>query len=212
MNRLLLALAGILLPAMPALAEPATQPPAYVAVVRVTPGASPTKILAFQNISAGEDIIVRRIDITNASTMTVTGGLEAFWIYAATVVTHSDLTTVQNYRLDTALAAAPAAISASTAPINVQYEGDSGVLTAAQQNALSGIAVPVIRPLAVNGDESATTSLSDGWGEDIQSGLVSMPLILAKGSKRALVIEKRQLGSSDFTAGSYNIRIFYSRR
>lgn len=212
MNRLLLALAGILLPIVPALAEPAVAPPAYVAVARITPGASPSRVFAFQNIDAGQDVIVRRIDITNSSTFTITGGLSQYWVYASTQLTHSLLTTVQNYKLDTALATAPAAIAASTAPTIVLFEGDSSTLTASQQGALSGVSLPIIRPLAVNDDDAATSSLTDGWGEDIQSGLASMPLVLPHNSKRALVIEKRQLGTTDFTAGSVTIRVFYSLR
>lgn len=215
MNRLLLALAGILLPVMPALAEPAVAPPAYVMVVRISSiPVSPARILAFQNVSTGQDVIVRRIDISNASTMTVTGGLMQFWVYASTSLVHSTTSTVQNYKLDTALAVAPAAITASTAPTIVLFENDTSTLTASSQAALSGTAVPLIRPLFVNTDETATTSLTDGWGEDIQSSLASMPLVLPHNSSRALVIEKRQLGSSDFsvTAGAVNIRVFYTLR
>ncbi len=209
MNRYLFALFALVGLLSPAVASPSTASlPSYTAVVRLTPGASPAKVLAFQNTSASQDILVDHIEITNSSTMTVTGGLEQFWVYGSTSLTHSALTSVATYGYNGVLVAQPAAVVMSTAPLNVQYEGDTGILTAAQQGALSGVATPIIRPLAVNNDETATTSLSDGWTAEALDW--ARPIILPRNTQRALVFEKRQLGSSDFTAGSVTIRIHYT--
>lgn len=212
MKRYLLALLAFVGPLTPAIASPGTASlPSYTAVVRISSvPASPARILAFQNTSTNQDILVDRIEIANSSTMTVTSGVMAFWVYTSTSLTHSALTSVQTFGYNAALVAQPAAITMSTAPINVQFEGDTGILTAAQQNALSGTASPVIRPMAVNASNTATASLSDAWAAEQLDW--THPIILPMKTQRALVFEKRQLADSDWSAGAVTIRIHYTVR
>jgi hypothetical protein len=207
----LAALVGLSL-AAPSRARAVGTPPTYVTSVRVTPGAAPTHVLAFQNTSASLDVVVRRIEVVNASTQAVTGGAEQFWVYAATSVTHSAAAgTTASY--GAALASQPSYLTVSTAPTSVQLEGDSGILTTAQRNALSG-ALPIIAPLTVDGDESATPNMRQAaWQAEDQGGAnPAGALILPAGANRAIVVEKRAGNSTDFTAGSYIIRVFYTVR
>lgn len=212
MKKILLALAALLGPLTPAIAGTGgPYLPGYVTVVRVSSvPASPAKILAFQNTSATLDVLVNRIDATSCSTQTVTSGLMQFWVYSSTVVTHSVATTAQTYGYRAALATAPLGVTTSTAPLNVQYEGDSAVLTAAQQNALTGTSLPLVRPLAVNLDETATTSISDSWQHE--SPDFGDALLLPHAGNRALVIEKRQLAATDWSAGCVTFTIHYTLR
>lgn len=204
MKKALFALAATLALSAPVHATAAVVP--YVNVVRVTPGAAPSKILAFQNTSTTNDVVIRRIEIANASTQTVSGGQAAYWVYLSTQLTHSAAAS-SFFAYGTALAAQPSYISVSTAPLLVQYEGDSAVLTG---GGLTGVP-PVINPLVVDNDDAATVNRSAVWYEESQTGNAPAgPLLLTKGSSRALVIEKRQGAASDFTAGSVEIRIFYT--
>lgn len=205
----LLALLGL---AARAHAAPAT----YESVVRVTLPvvATSSAIYAFQNTSTGVDVIIRKIEISNASTMTVTGGTMQFWVYASTSLTHSAAVT-SNYSYTSALASQPSYVSVSTAPRNIQAEGDSSILSTG--GALSGVP-PIIRPLYVNNDEAATTLLYDAWSEREESvGLGDrlegpQPLILPSNSQRAIVIQQKRLGTADFAAGSVLVRVTYTTR
>lgn len=211
MKKILLALAALLGPSMLTAGTGAPYLPGYVAVVRISSvPASPARILAFQNTSATQDVLVNRIDATSCSTMTVTSGLMQFWVYSSTQMTHSVATTVQTYGYRGALATAPAGVTASTAPTNVLFEGDSSTLTVAQQGALSGTSLPIIRPLAVNLDETATTSISDSWQHE--SPDFGDALLLPHGGNRGLVIEKRQLAATDWSAGCVTFTIHYTLR
>lgn len=186
-------------------------PPTYVDQVRLTVPASPANVLAFQNTSAGLDVVVRRIEIVTSSTQSVTGGLMQFLVYASTQVTHS-ASAGKFYAYGSANASRPSHISVSTAPLSVQFEGDSAALTAAQLGAMSG-ALPLIRPLVVNNDEGAAANFGDAWAEESpNSPNPAGGLLLPAGANRALIFEKRQLGSSDFSAGQVIIRIFYTIR
>jgi hypothetical protein len=183
--------------------------PEYVATVRLTPGASPSAMLAFQNTSSDLDVVVQKIEITNASTMSVTSGLMQFWVYGSTSMTHSQtLTAASAYTYNAALGAKPSYISLSSAPVLVIYEGDSSSRTAAQMNSLSGVVGPILRPLIVNADESAAANLYDSWSNENPD----KPLILPHASNRGLVFVKRQLGSSDYTDGQVIFRIVYTVR
>lgn len=193
-------------------AHAATEPKTYVTSVRVTPGAGPSHVLAFQNTSTGIDVIVRGVEVVNASTQAVTGGGEQFWVYASTQLTHSaSAGTTASY--GTALASAPSYLSVSTAPTGVLIEGDSGVLTASQRNDLAG-KLPIIAPLFVDGDESATTTprRAAWFAESQDADSPAGPLVLGQSANRALVVEKRAGNSTDFAAGAYIIRVFYSVR
>lgn len=207
----LVALVGLLLAsALSAHAVPT--PPTYMTSVRVTPGAGPTHVLAFQNTSIGIDVLVRGVEIINASTQAVTGGMEQFWIYGSTQVTHSaSAGTTASY--GTALASQPSYITVSTAPISVILEGDSDILTADQRHDLAG-KLPLLPPLFVDGDESATTTpRRAAWFAESQDALnPAGPLILGQSANRALIVEKRAGSSTDFTAGAYILRVFWSIR
>lgn len=218
MKKILLALAALLAPLTPAAASnwPVSPVlPNYVTEAQITLGASnasPSKVFAFQNTASGQDVIIDRIEIINASTgVVVTSGLMQFWVYPSTSMTHSDTaTSIVTHGYAGANVTVPAAIVASTAPINVQYERDSGILTTAQQNALSGTSRPIIRPLVINDDETATLNLFDVWAAE--SPDYDLPIVLPKGSNRGLVFEKRQVGATDFTAGTFIVRILYTVR
>ena len=187
------------------LAEAAPTIKVYEAGVRITPGASPSYLLAFQNTSSSQEVEIHKIDVHNASTQTVTGGTMQFWLYLSTSLTHS--AAVSNvYGFDVANASLASNISMSTAPVNVLIEGNSAILTALQRNDL-GVGVPPFSILHVNNDEAAAANYTD---EAWDSNGLGRPLRLAAGSNRAIVLEKRQLGSSDFTAGQILLRIIYS--
>lgn len=213
MKTTLLLLAGLLILGAPAMAGTgAPSLPSYAAKVRISSvPASPAYIEAFQNTSTDQDVIINRIDVANCSTQTVTSGMVQFWVFTSTRVTHSDTTSMKTYSYRVPLlTTAPAAVVGSTAPINVQLDGDSAVLTVAQRNALSGTSLPVVRPLAANLDETATTNTYDTWAHE--SPDYGDALVLARNTQRTLVIEKRQLGATDWTAGCVDITIHYTLR
>lgn len=208
----LVAIVGLLLAsALPVHAGP---PTFRTNVVRVTPGASPSYLLAFQNTSADIDVEIHRVVISHSSTMTVTSGAMQFWVYTSTSLTHS-AAAGKYYSYESTLASQPSYITVSTAPLSVQLEGDSAALTAAQRNAVSG-ALPIIRPIHVNLDEGATGLLDDkddtSAGSEASWTPSGLPIKLPRGANRALVIEKRQLGASDFTDGQAYIRIVWTAK
>ena len=211
-KKLLLAIAALLGPWLPpaAMAAGSTSyfPHSYVSTARLTVAGSSVSLFAFQNTSSGVDVVIRKIEISNASTATVTGGTMQFWVYASTQITHSAAITT-NYEYAAALIAQPSYISVSSAPTGVLYEGDSSTVTSAA-SALAGVP-PIIRPLYVNNDETATTLLTDSWGAD-EALNAAGPLVLNAGANRGIVINQKRLGTSDFTAGSVLIRIFYTTR
>lgn len=181
-------------------------PETYVSVTRVTAGGALAKLLAFQNTSSASDVVVRKIEVSNASTVTVTGGIMQFWVYGSTSLTHSVTTTADAWTYSDVLGSAPSFISVSTAPSAIQIEGDSGILTTAASNNLSG-QMPLIRPLVVNNDEAATANLFDSWTSD---AVDARPIVLPAGANRALVFEQRQVGGTDYSAGSLFFRITYT--
>lgn len=201
--KIALALAVILTPLLAQAAPPAPM----VSVVRITPGASPAKVLAFQNTSSSVDVIVRKIEIVNASTMAVTSGLMQFWVYGSTSVAHSETTSQTAYKYNTVLASQPSYISVSTKPASATYEGDAAPLDATAYENLTG-AKPFLAPLIVNLDEGATSNFAASWTQEVGE----LPLVLPAGEDRALVFEKRQLGTSDYTDGQAEIRIFCTLR
>jgi hypothetical protein len=187
----------------------AAPPPTYINTVRITPGASPARVLAFQNTSSTIDVVVRKIEVVSASTQTVTSGLEQFWVYASTQLTHS----ASAGRFDSYSAGfttQPSYVTVSTAPLLVLFENDTSTLTAGQQAGLSGTALPLIKPLTVNLDEGAAANFYDSWVSEDPSN--NSPLILPAGANRALVFEKRQKDGTDYSAGLVQIRIYYTVR
>jgi hypothetical protein len=204
----LIAIVGLLLAgALPAKAGP---PATYESVVRVTLPvvATSSAIYAFQNTSTELDVVIRKIEISNVSTMTIAGGLAAYWVYTSTSLTHSAAVT-SAYSLTAALASQPSFVSVSTAPRNIQAEGDASILSVG--GALSGVP-PIIRPLYVNNDEAATAQLVDSWSEREDSLGAAQPLVLPANSQRAIVIQQKRLGTADIAAGSLLVKVFYTTR
>lgn len=211
-------LIGALLGILPLGVAQAAPTATYKSCTRVTLAAIgiSSTVYSLQNTasSGGQDVLVRKIEISNASTMTVTGGLMQFWVYLSTSLSHSAAVTTA-YSHTGALASQPSYVTVSTKPYNVQAEGDSGILSTG--GGLSGVPPPV-RPLYVNNDETATANLYDFWSEREESvGLGAgkdgpQPIILPAGSQRALVIDKKRLGTADFTDGSLLICTTYTVR
>ena len=172
-----------------ALAAPAD----YTHTVTFTPGSAGAEVLGFQNVSDDQDVEIKRIEVSHASTMTVTGGLMQYWVFASTAMTHSDAAGyTHSYRA--ALASLPAAVNVSTAPTSVTFEEDC----------------PLFRPFVVNNDETATAQFSDVWAYDAEGA--NGPILLPKGSDRGIVFEQRRLGTADITAGTILVRILYTVR
>lgn len=187
----------------------------YEAVVRVTlPVVNVSSaIFAFQNTatSGNQDIIVRRIDIASASTMTVAGGLGGYWVYTSTSLTHSTAVSTWTYSLNSALASKPSYVTFSTAPYNILAEGDVNLLGA--DSNVVGVP-PILRPLFVNNDETATSQQYDSWTEAETLGTGNndpTPIVLPAGSQRAIVIRYKPAAAA-IGAGSLFIRIIYSIR
>ncbi len=204
----LIAVVGLLFAS--ALSAQAGPPATYESVVRVTLPviATSSAIYAFQNTSTGVDVVIRKIEVSNASTMTVAGGTMQFWVYASTALTHSAAVT-RNYSYTSALVSQPSYVTVSTAPYAIQAEGDSSGLLVG--GALSGVP-PIIRPLYVNNDEAAVTLLSDSWSEREESLGEAQPFVLPAGANRGIVIQQKRLGVSDFLAGSVLVRVLYTTR
>jgi|CXWL01.1.fsa_nt_gi hypothetical protein len=185
---------------------PLVSAPTYVSVVRVTATGSAlagTKLYAFQNTSATADVVIRKIEIANASTMTITGGTMQFWVYGSTQFSHSALITT-GFSYSTAAASQPSFVKVSSAPLSVQYEGDAAVQVG---GGLLGTP-PIIRPLYINNDEAAVALLYDSWSEESLGH--SAPLLLPKATNRGIVIDQKRLGTTDFSDGAVYIRIFYT--
>ncbi|MES2156151.1 MAG: hypothetical protein V4510_13535, partial [bacterium] len=151
-----------------------------------------------------------KIEVVNATTMTVTGGTMQFWVYASTSLTHSAAITGGAYGYAAALTTQPSYISISSAPTSILHEGDTVIQS--QTSLLLGTTPPLLRPFYLNDDEAATTLLYDSWSDESQGTATAGPLVLNHGANRALTIEQRRLGTTDFTAGSVLVRIFYTIR
>ena len=179
----------------------AAPPLTYVHVATWTAAGAATRAFAFQNTSAGLDVIIRSIEIGNASQGTVTSGPMQFWVYGSTAVyAHGGTTQVSFYNNASANATAPSYISFSTGPVGVAYEGK-------QTRQL-----PIAR-LIVNADETAVVA-----PDSMHDSIVNLapdditPLVLPQGANRALVVEQKQLGATDWTAGDLFVRIVYTVR
>lgn len=172
----------------------------YVATATWTARGTGTKSVAFQNTSTSQSVEIVRIEVANAHDgAAVTSGYQQYWVYGSTQMTHGATSPTQNYALGTALASAPSAISFSTAPTGVLYE----------LNTTAKAAQPLIRPLIVNGDETATVQLSDVWSTPLTDGL---PIVLPAGASRGIVLEQRNLNATSYTAGVLQVNIYYRLR
>lgn len=211
LKKTLFALAVLLASQLPAAASTGTPPlKTYVSTVRVTLPvvATSSAIYALQNTDANVDVVIRRIEISNASTMTVTGGTMQFWVYASTQITHSAAIT-SNYGYGAALTSQPSFVTVSSAPTGILVEGDASILTVG--GALSGVP-PIIRPLYVNNDEAAVTLLTDSWSDEDPNGENAGLIVLNHGANRGIAIQQKRLGTADFAAGSVLVRVFYNVR
>lgn len=210
LKKTLFGFAALLISAAPALAV-SSQPllKTYVSTVRVTLPvvATSSAIYAFQNTDAAVDVVIRKIEISNASTMTVTGGTMQFWVYGSTQMTHSAAVT-SNYGYGAALTTQPSFVSVSSAPYNIQVEGDAAVITG---GSLSGTPA-LIRPLYVNNDEAAVTLLTDSWSDEDPNGENAGLITLNHGANRGIAIVQKRLGTTDISAGSVLVRVFYNVR
>lgn len=175
----------------------------YVAVATWTAGGNGTKSVAFQNISA-QDVEVLRIEVSNAQDGgAITGGLQAYWVYASTAMTHGGTSQTLGHSLRAANTALPSSIvSFSTGPTLVAYENNSAAKAA----------MPLIRPLFVNNDETATAQLSDAWSSDLEPqplGSAKLGILLPASSNRGIILEQRNMANTSVTAGVVQARIVY---
>lgn len=195
----LIALVGLLL----ASSVPARADYFGVAVATWTAGGSATKALAFQNTSTDRDIEILKIELSNAQNgSAVTGGLMQFWVYASTAMSHGGTSQRLNYSLGSANASLPSSISFSTGPVGVAYEN----------NSITKGAMPLIRPLFVNNDETATTNLYDAWiaeGDVSRSGQQSGAILLPQNTQRGIVIEQQNMNATSVAAGVVQARILF---
>lgn len=199
MKTLLLTLAALLGPLVPAIAAggaPSYAPKTYVSVATFTAAGNGTNAFAFQNVSAGEDVRVLKVELTSVTSGTVTSGLMQFWLMGSTVVTAGSTGAVSLYDYATPNAAAPASISASVAPTGVVYEGKQGGQ------------LPFDRALIVNPDETATSNFRDELSFTAPAD--GAEFILPHGSNRAVVLLQKQFGTTDFSAGTLMVRVLYT--
>jgi len=173
-----------------ALSIPAQAAQYYVHTATWTAGGAGTKAFAFQNTGTN-DVEIVSVEIGGASVGTVTSGIMQFLVKTSTSLTHGGTSQVSFADSKSANASAPSYISASTGPVNVQYEGK---ILGTSQLAISS-------PLLVNPDEAASANFTDK---------LSIPsLFLPAGANRAVVLEQKQQGGTDWTAGILFARIVY---
>lgn len=179
------------------------QPTTQVMVATFTAGGTGTNAIAFQNTSTTNDVRILKITVCNVTTTAITGGLVQYWALMSTAATPGGTSQVSFGDFgaaNTTNATFPAGIVASTGPVNVTFEGKAGGTSQ----------LPIIRPLVINTDETATISLYDeyyGVYTDDQRDL-----LLPKNTQRALILRQMQLGPTDFTAGTVLVRIHYTVR
>ena len=219
MKRQLRNLAAVCLPLFAAIsprlafaaAAPSYAPLTYVSEVLISsaPGAGKA-LYALQNTGTG-DVLIRKIEIADASTTTIASGQMAFWVYASTSFAVASSTSVSvstltwTYGYKAPLLAQASDITVSTAPLNWQVEGDTGQLCGNGQSCQP----PLLRPLYVSGSNTATTFLFDSWSDE-DAGIIS-PLVLNAGANRAIIIV--QEGSTySGGGGALLIRVLYNRR
>ena len=178
--------------AAPAQASP--PPQTYISVATFTAGGDAANVWAFQNTSTTLDVRVLKIEVSNASTEAVSGGLMQFWLYGSTVVTHGGTSQVGGYGQTTANATLPTYVSVSTGPVSVTYEKS----------------LPLARPLISNDDETATTNLSDSLSSVAPAD--GQELLLPHNTSRALILTQKQHNGASITAGVVMVRVLYTIR
>jgi len=193
MNRIKLLLAVMAL-ALPGVAK-AERIPTYVAVATWTVGGTATKAFAFQNTSADRDVVIIKITVSPISAATVTSGPMNFWVLPSTVMVHGGTSQVSAASYNSANWSKPSFISVSTGPAGVVYEGKD-----ARQLPLAVI--------GVNPDETGTPIMNV-----VENGL-DLPaeeqgILLPKGARRGIVLEQKQFGATNWTAGNVLVKITY---
>jgi hypothetical protein len=168
----------------------------HVAVASWVAGGQGTKSVAFQNVSTSQTVEIVRIEVAQATEgIAITGGLMRFNVYGSTAMTHGGTAQTNHYSLRSVNTDFPSAVSLSTGPVSVTYE--KGKTTAD--------AVPIIRPLFVNNDETATANFADYW--QAENSLHN--IILPAGANRGVVLEQRNVNATSVTAGVLLARIVY---
>lgn len=195
MKKLLLTLAFLAGFALPS-AHAARVPLTYIHTSTWTVGGSGTKAWAFQNTSSGISVRIHKLEMGSATGATVTGGIQQFWVYGSTSLTHGDTSQVSFYDTAGANATAPSYVSVSTRPTVVVYEGKND-----RQ-------LPIFRPLIINADESAAANFYDALVPS--SPAEAEEFLLPEGANRALVIEQKQFGATDYVAGVVFVRVVWS--
>lgn len=161
-------------------------------------------VWAFQNTSAGLDVEVLKIEVSNAHDQSaIAGGVMQFQVFGSTALTHGGTGQTRSYSLTSANAAQPSYISFSTGPLSISYENVSGGLAVTS-------AIPLVRPLHVNVDESATSQLSDSYvAAPTADNVLSAPIKLGAGVNRALVIVQGSIGSANIQTGKIKLDVTY---
>ncbi len=174
----------------------------YIVTSTWTPGGgviTGTKAFAFQNTSADVDVSVERIDLMSVTSGTVTSGPMQFWIYTATQVTHGSSSNSSIYSRQTPNVSTPSYISYGINPTAVLFEGKHDAQ------------LPRYVAL-VNADETATVLPQPLNPIMTMSPQYDNVQILKAGTNTALIIEQRQYGATDYTAGLIFCRIVFTTR
>ncbi len=189
--KLLLALMALALPTM----AKAERIPTYVAIATWTAGGSTTKAFAFQNTSSTRDVVIIKIALVPTTSGTVTSGPMNFYVYASTNMTHGGLSQVSAGSYNTPNWTAPSFVSVSTGPTNVVYENkDTYQLP--------------LTIIGANPDETGTP-LMNVIDNGVDLPAEDQGIVLPKGQNRGIVIEQKQFGASDYTAGTMAAKIIY---
>lgn len=172
--------------------------PLYVHTATLTVAGTGTNSFAFQNTSATRDVLVRNITILPTSSATVISGPITYWVLLSTQMGHGGLTQVSFNAMSAPNITSPSFISASTGPTSILFEG----------NQASQLPISII---GVNPDETASPIVAvHGSGFDAQNE--DQELVLPKGRNRGFVLQQKQYGATDWTAGVVFIRVVYSIR
>lgn len=174
----------------------------YVVTSTWTPGGgviTGTKAFAFQNTSADIDVAIDSIEFLSVTSGTVTSGPVQFWVYTATQVTHGSSSNSSIYSRQTPNISTPSYISYGINPTAVLFEG--------KQNAQ----LPRFIVL-VNADETSTVLPQPLNPLATQSLPHDDVLMLKANTNMAIVIEQRQYGATDYTAGLIFCRIVFTTR
>lgn len=184
----LVALIGLALPAK------AAWSPTFVSIATFTPTGVGTTPWSFKNTSSAVEVRIERIEVGSCSSGTVTGGLNQFWLYAASSLTNGGISQISTYSYSGA-DVFPASVQASTGPVSVTIENKGGMQ------------LPLLPPFLVNNDETATANFSTVYelGSDNRQ-----PIILPRGGTRGLVLKQMTIGGSQYTDGCVYVRTVFT--